>query len=44
MLRHVALNLLDAEKTVKVSVKGKRVSKFIPYPGDPGHHFEIVPK
>lgn len=24
--------------------EGKRVSKFIPFPGDPGHHFEIVPK
>jgi hypothetical protein len=22
---------------------GKRVSNFIPYPKDPGHHFEIPP-
>ena len=24
--------------------EGKRISRFIPYPDDPGHHFEIPPK
>ena len=37
----------DAQKAFKKAANaevGKRVSNFIPYPKDPGHHFEIVPK
>ena len=37
----------DANAALVVAAKaeeGKRVSRFIPYPGDPGQHFEIPPR